>query len=470
MRMVGPNCMGLLNASAPSPAERVVLADLAAGRAASALSSQSGALGLAILELARRAAGRAVHVRQRRQQGRRVGQRPAAVPGKRIRRRSSSCCISSRSGTRGDSRGWRGASRARSRSSRVKAGRTRAGSRAAGSHTAALAASDVAVDALFRQSGVIRADTIDEMFDIAACLDAQPLPAGRRVAIVTNAGRPGHSGRGCLRSGRADRRRRSAPRHARALAALLPAVASVGNPVDMVASAGPDEYRRADRSRAHRRRHRRAHRHLHAGGCRACSARCWTAIRDGIAAGRGRRRAAQTDAGVPDGRGRAGRSRSIVGGETHARRMRFRRTPPARSAKSPPMPSGARNRPVSSGASRTSAPTTPGTSCRAALDARRRTLADRRRDPDACSSAFGLPLAAGARRAHGGRSGGAGARCSDFRSRPSCRARRAAQDRRRRRPPEPADEAAVRRAFAEIAGARGKLVAVEQSTACSSSR
>ena len=73
----------------------------------------------------------------------------------------------------------------------VKAGRTRGGSRAAGSHTAALAANDVAVDALFHQSGVIRADTIDEMFDIAACLDAQPLPAGRRVAIVTNAGGPG---------------------------------------------------------------------------------------------------------------------------------------------------------------------------------------------------------------------------------------------------------------------------------------
>ena len=73
----------------------------------------------------------------------------------------------------------------------IKAGRTRAGSRAAGSHTAALAANDTAVEALFHQSGVIRAGTIDEMFDIATCLDAQPLPAGRRVAIVTNAGGPG---------------------------------------------------------------------------------------------------------------------------------------------------------------------------------------------------------------------------------------------------------------------------------------
>jgi acyl-CoA synthetase (NDP forming) len=100
------------------------------------------------------------------------------------------------------------------------------------------------VDALFRQSGVIRADTIDEMFDIAACLDSQPLPAGRRVAIVTNAADPGFlavdaceaAGLRVSPFGAATRER---------LAAFLPAEASVGNPVDMVASAGPDEYRRA---------------------------------------------------------------------------------------------------------------------------------------------------------------------------------------------------------------------------------
>ena len=54
-----------------------------------------------------------------------------------------------------------------------------------------LAANDAVVLELFRQSGVIRADTIDEMMDIAACLDLQPLPNGKRVAIVTNAGGPG---------------------------------------------------------------------------------------------------------------------------------------------------------------------------------------------------------------------------------------------------------------------------------------
>ncbi len=73
----------------------------------------------------------------------------------------------------------------------VKAGRTSAGRRAAGSHTAALAANDVAVDALFQQTGVIRAETLDEMFDIASLLDNQPLIKGRRVGIITNAGGPG---------------------------------------------------------------------------------------------------------------------------------------------------------------------------------------------------------------------------------------------------------------------------------------
>jgi acyl-CoA synthetase (NDP forming) len=72
----------------------------------------------------------------------------------------------------------------------VKAGRTSAGHRAAGSHTAALAASDVAVDSLFHQTGVIRADTLQELFDLATALSTQPLPAGRRVGIAPIAVKP----------------------------------------------------------------------------------------------------------------------------------------------------------------------------------------------------------------------------------------------------------------------------------------
>ena len=74
----------------------------------------------------------------------------------------------------------------------VKSGRSAAGVRAASSHTAAMASPDIAVDALFRQSGVIRVDTLDELFDMALVLDSQPLPAGNRVAIVDELRRAGN--------------------------------------------------------------------------------------------------------------------------------------------------------------------------------------------------------------------------------------------------------------------------------------
>ena len=126
----------------------------------------------------------------------------------------------------------------------VKSGRSAAGARAAGSHTAALAASDVAVDALFHQTGVIRADTIDEMFDLAACLDTQPLPRGPRVAIVTNAGGPGIlAADACSAAGLVVAPFSATTRER--LSALLPGVANVANPLDMIATAGPDEYREA---------------------------------------------------------------------------------------------------------------------------------------------------------------------------------------------------------------------------------
>src|SRR3970282_517364 len=70
-----------------------------------------------------------------------------------------------------------------------KSGRSAAGARAAASHTGAwLASSDITVDALFRQAGVIRTDTLEEMFDVATILANQPPSKGDRVAIVTNAG------------------------------------------------------------------------------------------------------------------------------------------------------------------------------------------------------------------------------------------------------------------------------------------
>src|SRR5262249_53407872 len=124
----------------------------------------------------------------------------------------------------------------------MKAGRTRAGKRAAGSHTAALAASDVAVDALFHQAGVIRAETLEEMFDLAAALSSQPLPRGLRVAVLTNAGGPGILCADACEAGGLLVPELSEATRTR-LAGILPAAAGLSNPVDMIASAPPEHYR-----------------------------------------------------------------------------------------------------------------------------------------------------------------------------------------------------------------------------------
>ena len=124
----------------------------------------------------------------------------------------------------------------------VKSGRSAAGQRAAASHTGALlAAADTTVDALFRHAGVIRTDTVGEMFDVAAVLSRQPLPPGNRVAIITNAGGPAIlCTDACEAGGLVVEPLGEATRAA--LAAALPAEASVANPVDMIASASAADY------------------------------------------------------------------------------------------------------------------------------------------------------------------------------------------------------------------------------------
>jgi acetyl coenzyme A synthetase (ADP forming)-like protein len=123
----------------------------------------------------------------------------------------------------------------------VKSGRTTAGSRAASSHTAALASSDVAVDALFRQAGVIRVDTLDELLSTAMVLAHQPLPVGRRVAIVSNAGGPGIlAADACAGAGLEVAE--LAPATQDALRQILTRDATVRNPVDLVAGATAEQF------------------------------------------------------------------------------------------------------------------------------------------------------------------------------------------------------------------------------------
>ncbi|MHB0937275.1 MAG: acetate--CoA ligase alpha subunit [Armatimonadota bacterium] len=118
----------------------------------------------------------------------------------------------------------------------VKSGTTAAGAKAASSHTGSLAGSDAAYDAAFRQSGVIRARTVQEFFDYAIAFAYQPLPKGKRVCIVTNAGGPGIICTDALERLGLELAKLD-PKTVEKLKEKLPAAASVGNPVDVLGDA-----------------------------------------------------------------------------------------------------------------------------------------------------------------------------------------------------------------------------------------
>ncbi len=126
----------------------------------------------------------------------------------------------------------------------VKSGRSAAGTRAASSHSAALASLDVAVDALFEQAGVIRTDTLEQLFDVSLLLSTQPIPRGPNVGVITNAGGPG-----ILLADACEAKGLKLPEFSEStveqLRSFLPFQAGVTNPVDMIASATPEHYQRA---------------------------------------------------------------------------------------------------------------------------------------------------------------------------------------------------------------------------------
>ena len=225
MRMVGPNCMGVINTH-PAIALNASFAERLPPPGRIALASQSGGLGLAVLNLAAsRQIGLSTFVS--------LGNK-ADISGNDILQYAEhdpeTSVVLLYLESFGNPRRFGQLARRVSRTKPivvVKSGRTPAGHRAAASHTAGLAASELAVDGLFQQAGVIRADTIDEMFDVAACLDAQPLPAGRRVAIVTNAGGPGILAADACVAGGLD---------------VMPTAAGIANPVDLIASADGRAY------------------------------------------------------------------------------------------------------------------------------------------------------------------------------------------------------------------------------------
>ncbi|MGC9221631.1 MAG: GNAT family N-acetyltransferase [Solirubrobacteraceae bacterium] len=241
MRLIGPNCLGLLN-NAANVRLNATFAERMPPPGHIALMSQSGGVGIALAEAATRLSlGISSLVS--------VGNK-ADISGNDLleywEQDDQTDVIALYLESFGNPR--RFAQIARRVSERkpilaVKSGRTPAGSRAASSHTAALlTASDTTVDALFRQAGVIRVETLGELLDSAALLNSQPLPRGSRVAIVTNGGGPGiMAADGCQSAG-LDVVELAGPLRER-LAALVPEHASVANPIDMTAAASAATYR-----------------------------------------------------------------------------------------------------------------------------------------------------------------------------------------------------------------------------------
>jgi acetate---CoA ligase (ADP-forming) len=242
VRLVGPNCLGVLN-TRPDVRLNATFVPHQAAPGSIAFLSQSGGLGIAIIEAAARLG---------------VGLSSFVSVGNKADLSSNDFLqyweqddatsvallyLESFGNPRKFARVARRFSHAKPVVA-VKSGRSAAGLRGTASHTGALlAASDVTVDALFGQTGVIRTDTLAEMFDVAAFLSKQPVPAGRRVAIVTNAGGPGIICADACQAAGVEVPEPSAELAAD-LAEHLPPAASVANPIDMIATASPDDYLR----------------------------------------------------------------------------------------------------------------------------------------------------------------------------------------------------------------------------------
>lgn len=243
MRLIGPNCMGIANTD-PAVLLDATFAPVVPPRGRVGFSSQSGALGLAIMEFASSLGlGISTFVS--------VGNK-ADISGNDLLRYweadDNTDVILLYLESFGNPKKFSEIARRVGRKKPiavVKSGRSAAGARATSSHTGALiAASDVTVDALFRQAGVVRTDTLAELFDVASILANQPLPNGNRVGIITNAGGPA-----ILCADACEARGLEVPvlteTSRSKLREFLPAGASVGNPVDMIASAPAEHYRKA---------------------------------------------------------------------------------------------------------------------------------------------------------------------------------------------------------------------------------
>jgi acetyltransferase len=241
MRLVGPNCMGIIN-TAPDVNMNATFSPVFPPVGSVAFGTQSGALGLAILEYAQSLnMGLSTFVS--------LGNRADVSSNDLLqywKEDEATRVILLYLESFGNPRKFARIARSVAETKpviAVKSGRTSAGSRAAASHTGALAAREVLAQALFRQAGIVRVETLEELFDVANLLTHQPIPSGRRLAIVTNGGGPGiMTADACVDRGL------ELPvlseKTTSELKTFLPASANVTNPIDMTANATAEQYSR----------------------------------------------------------------------------------------------------------------------------------------------------------------------------------------------------------------------------------
>jgi acetyltransferase len=240
MRMVGPNCMGVLNAD-PTVSLNATFAPTMPPFGHAAFVSQSGALGVSVLDYAvEYGIGISQFVS--------VGNKPD-VSGNDLLLQweddpTVGVILMYVENFGNPRRFLEIASRITKRKPiiAVKSGRSKVGARAASSHTGALAASDAAVDALLAQAGVLRAGSIEELFDMAMAFQGQQLPRSSRTAVLTNSGGPGILAADALEPQGMELVELSPDTIAR-LEPLFPPEASLRNPLDMIASAKAADYR-----------------------------------------------------------------------------------------------------------------------------------------------------------------------------------------------------------------------------------
>ncbi len=240
MRLVGPNCMGLVN-TAPTTRMLGTFAHVDPPAGNVAMSSQSGAIGIALMEQAARLGlGVSSFIS--------IGNRADVSSNDLLHYwefDDATDVILLYMESFGNPRRFARTARIVSRVKpivAVKSGRTPVGAEAASSHTASLAGSDRAADALFAQTGIIRVDTLDDFFSVARLLSSQPVPEGNRTAILTNGGGPGIIAVDAAVAAGLEIPALSEETRQR-LRAVLPPNASVRNPVDTIAGAGPETYR-----------------------------------------------------------------------------------------------------------------------------------------------------------------------------------------------------------------------------------